>query len=36
MRQEALVLPKDGLQNLLQSVDRNGNLYCPAVMQAEK
>lgn len=28
VRQEALVLPKDGLQNLLQSVDRNGNLSC--------
>lgn len=27
-RQEALVLPKSGLQNLLQSVDRNGNLSC--------
>lgn len=26
VRQEALVLPKNGLQNLLQSVDRNGNL----------
>lgn len=28
VRQEALVLPKDGLQNLLQSVGRNGNLSC--------
>lgn len=28
VRQEALILPKNGLQNLLQSVDRNGKMSC--------